>query len=137
MTGHKNIHVNQRGFTLVQAIFVLVVLGMLGTYMVTLLGVQQSTSTLAVQQARAYQAARAGVEWAAARIAGGDTLSAPITPFVVDGTGCTVSVTVAKVVYSEAGSLGTVYHITSLAASTGLTKASPDYVSRTLEVSLQ
>ena len=135
MTGHKSIHVNQHGFTLVQAIFVLVVLGMLGTYMVTLLGVQQSTSTLAVQQARAYQAARAGVEWAAARIADGKALNN--ASFVVAGTGCTVTVVVDKVDYSEVGSPGTIYHIASVAVSTGLGKSSPDYVSRTLEVTLQ
>ena len=54
---------NQNGFTIVQAIFILVVLALLGTYMVRLSTVQQSTTTQALLQARAYQAARAGLEW--------------------------------------------------------------------------
>jgi len=58
----------QRGFTLVMAIFILVVLGALAGYMVKLSGVQQATSVYAIQGARAYQAARAGIEWSISRI---------------------------------------------------------------------
>ena len=47
---------NQNGFTIVQAIFILVVLALLGTYMVKLSAVQHSTTTQALLQARAYQA---------------------------------------------------------------------------------
>ena len=62
---------NQNGFTLVQAIFILVVLGLLGAVMVRLIGVQSSTTTFALQGARAYQAARSGLEWGAARAVAG------------------------------------------------------------------
>jgi MSHA biogenesis protein MshP len=58
----------EAGFTIVQAIFVLVVLGMLGAYMVTMSTVQQATSTQALMQARAYQAARSGLEWGIATV---------------------------------------------------------------------
>ena len=58
---------NQNGFTLVQAIFILVVLGLLGAVMVRLIGVQSSTTTFALQGTRAYQAARSGLEWGAAQ----------------------------------------------------------------------
>jgi MSHA biogenesis protein MshP len=54
---------NQNGFTIVQAIFILVILSLLGAYMVRLGTVQQSTSTQALLQARAYLAAQAGLEW--------------------------------------------------------------------------
>ncbi len=54
---------NQKGFTLVQAVFILVVLSLIGVAMVRLSGVQSSTSVLALQGARAYQAARSGLEW--------------------------------------------------------------------------
>lgn len=55
----------QRGFTIVTAIFLLVVLAMLGAFMLTLTSLQQSSVVLDVQGVRAYQAARAGVEWGA------------------------------------------------------------------------
>jgi len=55
----------QHGFTIVTAIFLLVVLAMLGAFMLSVSGLQQSSSVLDVQGVRAYQAARAGVEWGA------------------------------------------------------------------------
>jgi len=54
-----------RGFSLVSAIFLLVVIAALGTFAVTLSTTQQQSAALDVMGARAYQAARAGIEWAA------------------------------------------------------------------------
>lgn len=51
------------GVGLVTAIFLLVVLAGLGVAMVTIFNAQQQSSSLDVQGARAYQAARAGIEW--------------------------------------------------------------------------
>jgi MSHA biogenesis protein MshP len=51
------------GFSLVSAIFLLVVLAALGVAMVTISTVQHQSSGLDVQGTRAYQAARAGIEW--------------------------------------------------------------------------
>ena len=56
-------HSRQRGFTIVSAIFILVVLAALGAFIVTLSTTQQIGSALDVQGARTYQAARAGIEW--------------------------------------------------------------------------
>lgn len=53
----------QRGFALVAAVFIVVVLAMLGIMMVTIGGTQRATASAAVQGARAYHAARTGVEW--------------------------------------------------------------------------
>jgi MSHA biogenesis protein MshP len=55
----------QRGFTLVTAVFLLVVLALLGAFIVSVTGLQQSSQQLDVQGVRAYQAARAGIEWGA------------------------------------------------------------------------
>lgn len=55
----------QRGLSLITAIFLMVVLAMLGAFMVSITGLQQSSSVLDVQGVRAYEAARAGVEWGA------------------------------------------------------------------------
>lgn len=51
------------GVGLVTAIFLLVVLAGLGTAVVTIFTSQQASSALDEQGARAYQAARAGLEW--------------------------------------------------------------------------
>lgn len=51
------------GVGLVTAIFLLVVLAGLGAAMVTIFSSQQISSGLDAQGARAYQAARAGIEW--------------------------------------------------------------------------
>lgn len=52
-----------RGFALVSAIFILVVLAALGAFILSVSSSQQIGSALDVQGARAYQTARAGIEW--------------------------------------------------------------------------
>ena len=52
-----------RGFALVSAIFILVVLAALGAFILNISTNQQIGSVLDVQGVRAYQAARAGIEW--------------------------------------------------------------------------
>jgi MSHA biogenesis protein MshP len=56
------------GFTLVSAIFVLVVLATLGTTLATVAVRQQLGSAAEFDAARAYQSARAGLEWAAFQV---------------------------------------------------------------------
>ncbi len=57
-----------RGFAIVSAIFILVVLAALGAFIVNISTSQQIGSTLDVQGVRAYLAARAGIEWGVYRI---------------------------------------------------------------------
>lgn len=52
-----------RGFSLVTAIFLLVVLSALGAFMVIFTGLQQNTIQADVLGVRAYYAARAGINW--------------------------------------------------------------------------
>jgi MSHA biogenesis protein MshP len=52
-----------RGFSLISAIFLLVVLAGLGVAMVSISTVQNTSSALDIQGVRAYQAAKAGIEW--------------------------------------------------------------------------
>ncbi|HSY29174.1 MAG TPA: agglutinin biogenesis protein MshP [Burkholderiaceae bacterium] len=54
----------QGGFALISAIFLLVTLAALGVVMMTLMTAQQTASGMDVMGSRAYQAARAGTEWA-------------------------------------------------------------------------
>lgn len=132
---------NQNGFTLVQAIFIIVVLALLGTYMVRLSTVQQATSTQALLQARAYQAAKAGLEWG---------ISSTLPPNSWDGSEIEMNVDGFKVVvtrdvdgngsldddssYNEGGVPINIYPLKSIATFANI--ASPDYVSRTLEVTI-
>lgn len=59
---------SERGFSLVSAIFLLVVIAALGTFAVTLSTTQHQSQALDVMGSRAYQAARAGIEWAAHKV---------------------------------------------------------------------
>ena len=58
----------QSGFALVTGIFLVVVLAALGAFMLFVSGLMTSAGTLDVQGSRAYQAARAGIEWGAYQI---------------------------------------------------------------------
>lgn len=53
----------QGGFSIIAAIFILVVLAGLGAFMVSTANTQQLTIAFDVQNSRAAQAARAGIEW--------------------------------------------------------------------------
>ncbi len=96
--------------------------------MVRLIGVQSSTTTFALQGARAYQAARSGLEWGAAQASAGsncnDTMA--IGNF-------SVSVTCNSQSYTE-GPIGPydVYRISATATFSNY--GSPDFVSRQAEM---
>ncbi len=118
---------SEAGFTLVQALFILIVLALLGGAMVKLLGVQSSTSTFALQGTRAYQAARSGLEWGAARARAGASCNGSMT---IEGFSVTTACTSA--VFIEATNTTTVYRISSLAEFG--TYGSVDYISRRVEL---
>jgi MSHA biogenesis protein MshP len=58
----------QTGFSIVAAIFLLVVLALLGVAIVSVTGMQQSSGQLDVLGVRAYHSARAGMEWGASQV---------------------------------------------------------------------
>lgn len=126
----------QAGFSIVTAIFLLVVLAALGAFIVTVSGVQHTTSALDVQGARAYQASRAGIEWglhqvlrpvAAPACFGPTTLTFP-TGSILDGFTTTVQCT--RSTATEGASTVDVYRIVSTAAS----GAGANRVEREIEV---
>ncbi|HJV74999.1 MAG TPA: hypothetical protein VJ654_12315 [Noviherbaspirillum sp.] len=131
-------HENQAGFSIVSAIFLLVVLAALGAAMVTFSTVQHTTAAQDMQGSRAYQAARAGIEWGLyqTQIAGGRTTcpASPTTlPALADDLATfTVVVTCNVVTFNEAGVDGIVFVITST-ASAG-TPGTTNRVERRLEV---
>jgi MSHA biogenesis protein MshP len=70
-------NIRQRGFSIVAAIFLVVVLSALGAALVTVSGLQHIESAMDIQGVRAYQAARAGVEWGLYRALDPDRLVVP------------------------------------------------------------
>ena len=58
----------QRGVGLIAAIFLLVVIGGLIAFLARMSGLQHATAALDVQGARAFQSARAGIEWGVYRV---------------------------------------------------------------------
>lgn len=58
----------QSGVALIAAIFLLAVIGALIVFLVKMSGLQHSSAALDVQGARAFQAARAGIDWGVYRV---------------------------------------------------------------------
>lgn len=54
----------ERGFALISAIFLLLMLAALGAFMVTMSGVQQASISQSIISSRVYYGARSGLEWA-------------------------------------------------------------------------
>jgi MSHA biogenesis protein MshP len=117
---------SQKGFSIVTALFILLVLAVLGGFMVTMSGVQSRTSLWALQGARAYHAARSGLEWGVYQSLANGACAAD--SFTVDGF--TVNVTCSEESFTEGGQAYKVYSLTSLAQSG--TYGSSDYISRQL-----
>lgn len=63
LRGHGPLPHKQRGFGLVAALFLIIVIAGAIAAMWRISVTQTATSNLSLQQARAYQAARAGLEW--------------------------------------------------------------------------
>lgn len=80
----------QTGFTLVSVVFILVVLAALGAALAQISVRQQLGSAAALDTARAQQAARAGLEWAAFQV-----LRNPAPPAAAPACFATTSFTVA------------------------------------------
>ena len=119
------------------AIFILVVLGLLGGYMVRLSGVEHATSSYALQGARAYQAARAGLGWAIANISAGGScadVNAQTALSFPDLSGFSVKLTCRSATYQEGSDTPVIYQIN--AHSEFGAYGGSDYVSRELEVSI-
>lgn len=143
----------QKGFSIVSAIFLLVVLAFLGTAMVTFSTNQHQSAAMDVMGSRAYQAARAGVEWGAyqvlqnpgvgfapaCRAAPAFTTSAVLAAGTLGGTlgGFAVTVNCGFTAASEvnvATGVVWVYDLNSTATQGAV--GQPDYVERRIQVSI-
>lgn len=123
----------ESGFTILSALFLLLVLAALGAYMVRLSTAQHLSTALTVNASRAYYAAYSGLEWAAFRIRSLTACPAVPTSFVVEGF--TVALTqCSRETVTEGGSTYGIYEI-AVEASRG-SYGEPDYVRRRLSALL-
>lgn len=72
---------NEAGFGLVAAMFLIIIVALVIAAMARLAVTQNATTSLAIQQARAYQAARAGIEYGIVRVLAGQGCAS----FALDG----------------------------------------------------
>lgn len=128
------------GFTLVTALFLLVVLALLGLFIVSVFGLQQSSQALDVSGTRTYAGAQAGIEWALVQVLdpdNNDPLLVPANPqppacFATQAvplaagafSGITVSVSCSVTTTTELNRNVAVYLLTAT-ASTGAGTAFP------------
>lgn len=144
----------RRGFAIVSAIFILVVLAALGAFILSVSSSQQIGSALDLQGVRAYQAARAGIEWGLYQRLQGTWKPAPLpaadpcstlqtSPVPLPSSATTLSaftVTVSCEAAVDSNNGPTVATITATACSTATcpntTAPGNFYIERRLEVLL-
>jgi MSHA biogenesis protein MshP len=147
---------SQRGFAFIAALFLLVVLGAFIAFVMTITMNAQTSGALAVQGARAYEAARAGVEWATYQVLDPRTAingvittppncfaspSSPVAPGNLNQFSLTVTCTrypasaALPNYYEEASRRVVVYDVTST-ATRGIPGAA-DYVERQIQVRIE
>jgi MSHA biogenesis protein MshP len=132
----------QQGFSIITAIFLLVVLAGLGAAMVTLSTVQNQSSAMDVVGSRAYQAARAGIEWAAYQIVNNPTPATAATcanTFALGSLGGTLSpftVTVTCIQTPINGdTISWTYDVTAIACTAATCPSTPGasgYIERSI-----
>lgn len=124
----------QGGFAIISAVFLIVVLSLLGAMMVSLSTTQQVGSARDLLGSRAYFAARAGIDWGSHRVLQSGACAAGSTLPALTGSASSFTVTVdcaASGPYDEGGTSVRVYRITST-ASTG-TPGAADHAERQLQ----
>ena len=122
-----------RGFGLVAALFLIIVVTLVVVAMARLSAVQHGSNSLAIQQARAYQAARAGLEWGISRTLNAASCAADSPSLANSGLAeFTVSVTCASNSYTDnEGNPVQIFRLTATAQN-GTPAGRPDYAYRQL-----
>lgn len=118
------------GFTLISAVFLMLVLVVLGVALVSMSAVQHTTSAQQVQTARAGYAVRAGIEWAIAQANTPAGCPAGPTTFTLGGmlSSFTVSVSCNLTTHAIGGGVQK-YYVVDVTAQSGA-YGSPDFVQR-------
>lgn len=125
-----NLTVRVQGFSLLAAIFLLVVLAMLAAYVASVSSTQNLTQAFDINGSQAQQAARAGIEWAIYQIneknnAGTLCTGAPQTPGALPGMNdFTINVICqSSGPYTEGSTTYSVYQVTVTACNASVCPA--------------
>lgn len=126
----------QRGFSLVAAIFLIVIIALVAAFMVTIGSVQRTTSAYSVVGARNYVAASSAVEWAVHHVLSGPACFPSPTTFPLDSSSGTfqITLTCAATPVTEGAIDYIVFDI--MATAEYGTSGQDDYFSRTLAASV-
>ncbi len=125
----------QRGFALVAAIFLMVVLSSLGLYIVRISAMEHQTVNVALLGARAFQAARAGIEWGVFQALDSGSCTTTTLNLTEGGlNGFDVDVTCSSSSHTETGNTYNIFvlDVEARAGAYGM----PDYVSRRIQATL-
>jgi MSHA biogenesis protein MshP len=126
------------GFSIIAAIFLVVVLGALGVYMVSITHVQHLTTAHSLQGSKAYQAAKAGIEWGIYRATNDGGCGAfPNTINYSSGglAGYQVTINCSVTNHQEQSSTFNVFEL-SAAADSGNAFGTLGYAARTISASV-
>ncbi len=125
----------QQGFSLVPALFLLVVLAALGTVAVRISAIGQQTVVLGMQSSRAYAAAQTGIEWSAYQAINNGTCTNSTLSLSEGGLiGFTVDTNCSSTSHTEGSGTTNVYLLEAFAYS-GI-YGEPDYVSRKIRATI-
>ncbi|MHB1543812.1 MAG: hypothetical protein ACYCVU_04400 [Gammaproteobacteria bacterium] len=122
------------GFSILIALFIIVVLGALALIVVEITGAGQSTPILALREASALAAAESGIQWGAHAALTNHTCPPTTTIHLTPPglTGFSVTVTCSSTPHTEGGATFNVYAIQA-DASSGTFGVTPDFVQRKIE----
>lgn len=135
----------QGGFSIVTAIFLIVVLAALGAFAVSMFRVQQTTAAYDELGVRGYQAAQAGIEWGAWQVLRNGGACAAATNLALPGSlsPFTATVNCTSTTHTEAGNPVTIYQLTATACNQPAAGTCPnpapgaDYVERQVQAAVE
>jgi len=107
------------GFSLVSAVFIVVVLALLATAVTVVISLQARSSALDIQSARAYQSARAGLEWGAFQVLRVSATCFASKDIAMTGNlaGFTASVSCSSTAWTDGATSLTVYRLVANACN--------------------
>ena len=126
---------SESGFSILIALFIIVVLGALAALVIEISGAGQTAPTLVLLEARAFAAAQSGAGWGAYEAVTNHSCPATTTlPFTANGlSGFSVTVSCSSTAHTEHGTTFNVYVIQA-DASNGTFGQTPDFVQRNIQV---
>ena len=131
-------HQKQKGFMLVAVMFLMVVVALLLVFLLRTGSENQWSSSLRLQEARAFQSANSGLEWAVHQLGSGACPASPTTLNLseADLAGFQVIITCSSTSYTENTETITMFEVEVLAQK-GIFGTSPDFVARQIRLTVE